>query len=439
MFCHHRTRRRFRYPIRWQPRPYKRTVIGSSMAPSISSAATCCPIFRLSLQLRESTKTVINPASVCLPSWLTATHLGSTFGVVLAVSVSAPTTPTYSPSMIAAWVRNRCWARRVKDWRWPINGSKWVAFGSPQGCCGRAERLLGLSLDWAASRKQFGQPIGHFQGTSFKLADMATELQAADLLVMHAARRADQGKMAPADAAHVQTVRLGNAPPGGRQRSGRSTAAWVSWRTFRLSVCGEIRASSEFGKARQRFNVTLSADRCCARLAHDAATEKEPSTPPCAPAHRIRGRRRSGIRCQGSASMADLVEQSGVSIQKDDPWGSSPVSNALRTCRSRQMRHFSRFPDVKPPNWSGSWLKSEPAALSATTAGFRELGEEGAELECDLVNAAARSRSGRTQCLWPSELRHGRTSLAIQPRRCADSLRSRYHLAIGHVVQFADL
>ena len=81
--------------------------------------------------------------------------------------------------------------------KWIKMGRVWVG----AGCCGRAERLLGLSLDWAASRKQFGQPIGHFQGTSFKLADMATELQAADLLVMHAARKADQGKMAPADAA----------------------------------------------------------------------------------------------------------------------------------------------------------------------------------------------------------------------------------------------
>jgi len=81
--------------------------------------------------------------------------------------------------------------------KWIKMGRVWVG----AGCCGRAERLLDLSLDWAANRKQFGQPIGRFQGTSFKIADMATELQAADLLVMHAARKADQGKMTPADAA----------------------------------------------------------------------------------------------------------------------------------------------------------------------------------------------------------------------------------------------
>ena len=33
-----------------------------------------------------------------------------------------------------------------------------------------------------AQRKQFGQPIGKFQAVSFKLADMALELRAADLV-----------------------------------------------------------------------------------------------------------------------------------------------------------------------------------------------------------------------------------------------------------------
>jgi len=82
--------------------------------------------------------------------------------------------------------------------------NKWLHMGRVlvgAGCCGRAERLLELATEWAANRKQFGQPIGRFQGTSFKLADMATELQAADLLVMHAAWKAEQGSMTTVDAA----------------------------------------------------------------------------------------------------------------------------------------------------------------------------------------------------------------------------------------------
>ena len=60
-------------------------------------------------------------------------------------------------------------------------------------CVGRAKRALTLATEWAATRKQFGQPIGRFQGTSFKLADMATEIEAAELLVLRAAWKADQG------------------------------------------------------------------------------------------------------------------------------------------------------------------------------------------------------------------------------------------------------
>ena len=60
-------------------------------------------------------------------------------------------------------------------------------------CVGRARRCFDLAVDWAAERKQFGQPIGKFQGVSFKLADMATEIDAADLLTLAGAWRLDQG------------------------------------------------------------------------------------------------------------------------------------------------------------------------------------------------------------------------------------------------------
>jgi acyl-CoA dehydrogenase len=60
-------------------------------------------------------------------------------------------------------------------------------------CLGRAERALELCLEWAATRKQFGQTIGKFQGVSFKLADMRVQLEAAELLTLKAAWKADQG------------------------------------------------------------------------------------------------------------------------------------------------------------------------------------------------------------------------------------------------------
>jgi acyl-CoA dehydrogenase len=60
-------------------------------------------------------------------------------------------------------------------------------------CVGRARRVFDLALRWAAERKQFGQPIGKFQGVSFKLADMITEIDAADWLTLFAAWRLDAG------------------------------------------------------------------------------------------------------------------------------------------------------------------------------------------------------------------------------------------------------
>ena len=66
---------------------------------------------------------------------------------------------------------------------------------------GRARRVLEMTTQWAADREQFGQPIGKFQGVSFPLADMATELDAAELLTLRAAWKLDQGTMTDQDAA----------------------------------------------------------------------------------------------------------------------------------------------------------------------------------------------------------------------------------------------
>ncbi len=66
-------------------------------------------------------------------------------------------------------------------------------------CLGRAERALGHSISYAAERKQFGQQIGKFQGVSFKLADMAMELKAAELLTREAAWKFDKGTVTEAD------------------------------------------------------------------------------------------------------------------------------------------------------------------------------------------------------------------------------------------------
>jgi len=57
---------------------------------------------------------------------------------------------------------------------------------------GRARRAFDLAVEYAAEREQFGQKIGRFQGVSFKLADMITQIDAADLMTLSAAWRLDQ-------------------------------------------------------------------------------------------------------------------------------------------------------------------------------------------------------------------------------------------------------
>jgi alkylation response protein AidB-like acyl-CoA dehydrogenase len=50
------------------------------------------------------------------------------------------------------------------------------------------------ALKYAQERHQFNQPIANFQGISFKLADMATEIDAAELLIMQAADLKNRGQ-----------------------------------------------------------------------------------------------------------------------------------------------------------------------------------------------------------------------------------------------------
>ena len=53
--------------------------------------------------------------------------------------------------------------------------------------CGVARGAYEASVKYAKEREQFGKPIAHFQAIAFKLADMATEVEAAELLTFQAA------------------------------------------------------------------------------------------------------------------------------------------------------------------------------------------------------------------------------------------------------------
>lgn len=58
--------------------------------------------------------------------------------------------------------------------------------------CGVARGAYEASVKYAKEREQFGQPIAKFQAIAFKLADMATEVQAAEMLTFQAAYRKNE-------------------------------------------------------------------------------------------------------------------------------------------------------------------------------------------------------------------------------------------------------
>ena len=62
------------------------------------------------------------------------------------------------------------------------------------GCCslGGAQAALDAAMQYTNERKQFGKLIGEFQNSQFKLADMATELEASRLLIYRAADAVDK-------------------------------------------------------------------------------------------------------------------------------------------------------------------------------------------------------------------------------------------------------
>ena len=59
--------------------------------------------------------------------------------------------------------------------------------------CGIARGAYEAAIKYSKERQQFGKPIAHFQGVSFMLSDMATELEASELLTFMAADRKNKG------------------------------------------------------------------------------------------------------------------------------------------------------------------------------------------------------------------------------------------------------
>ncbi len=85
----------------------------------------------------------------------------------------------------------------VTGLRGPLSCLSHARYGIVWGSMGAARSCFESALDYARSREQFGRPIGAFQLTQAKLADMAVELHKGILLAHHLGRRMDAGRLRP--------------------------------------------------------------------------------------------------------------------------------------------------------------------------------------------------------------------------------------------------
>ncbi|MEU2777871.1 acyl-CoA dehydrogenase family protein [Streptomyces sp. NPDC007162] len=79
----------------------------------------------------------------------------------------------------------------------PLSCLSHARYGIVWGAMGAARSCFEAAVDYAKSREQFGRPIGGFQLTQAKLADMAVELHKGILLAHHLGRRMDAGRLRP--------------------------------------------------------------------------------------------------------------------------------------------------------------------------------------------------------------------------------------------------
>jgi glutaryl-CoA dehydrogenase len=80
-------------------------------------------------------------------------------------------------------------------------------FGIVWGVMGAARACFESALEYSKEREQFGKPIGAFQLTQKKLADMALEIEKGTLLAYHLGRMKEEGRLRPE---HVSIGKLNN-------------------------------------------------------------------------------------------------------------------------------------------------------------------------------------------------------------------------------------
>jgi glutaryl-CoA dehydrogenase len=81
--------------------------------------------------------------------------------------------------------------------RGPLSCLSEARYGIVWGAMGAARSCFESALEYSKTREQFGRPIGSFQLTQEKLANMLLELNKGTLLALHLGRMKDEGRLRP--------------------------------------------------------------------------------------------------------------------------------------------------------------------------------------------------------------------------------------------------
>jgi len=95
----------------------------------------------------------------------------------------------------------------VTGMKGPLSCLSEARFGIVWGAMGAARACFQTALEYATTRVQWGRPIGGFQLTQRKLADMAVQLNTGTLLALHLGRMKDEGRLLPQ---HISMGKLNN-------------------------------------------------------------------------------------------------------------------------------------------------------------------------------------------------------------------------------------
>jgi len=95
----------------------------------------------------------------------------------------------------------------VQGMKGPLSCLTEARFGIVWGAMGAARACFQSALEYSKTREQWGRPIGGFQLTQRKLADMAVELNKGMLLALHLGRKKDEGSLEPH---HVSMGKMNN-------------------------------------------------------------------------------------------------------------------------------------------------------------------------------------------------------------------------------------